>query len=251
MADPVTLTRWRRQLREDQPLSFEATYFSPDQHVVGLEVTTRGGVNYSLDGQRVPFNPLAAKFIAMRTEYDLYGEEHERWKKADSIERLAMLFRVDPLLIENILPEAQKGSRFLRKLSIQENEVEENTEEDETSKNQRYLAVEFKGSGASSYGMLSHGEQEEVKMAIGLALARFWSRHMPTVLVFSHLAMDLQGIKDWANRLSATDDQFQTIIELPMEPDDFCELNLIGAELVYLEGKPPNVTIQQAGQSSS
>ena len=251
MSDPVTLTRWRRQLRQDQPLSFEVTYFSPDQHVVELELTTIGGINYSLDGRSVPFNPLVTKFITTESEYEFDDNERERWKEADTIERLAMLFHVDPLLIENILPQAQKNSRFLRKLSIQENETEEETAEAEETKSGRYLAVEFEGSGASSYGMLSHGEQEEVKMAIGLALAQFWSEYMPTVLVFSHLAMDLSRIKDWANRLGTTNDQFQTVIELAMEPESFFELNSIGAEFVYLEGKPPNVKIQQAGQTNS
>jgi hypothetical protein len=94
-------------------------------------------------------------------------------------------------------------------------------------------------------GQISSGELAEVVMSIGIAIAQFSARYMPTVFVLDELAVSLDnsGLQDAVDRLSNSDINFQTIIAIPTREIDYSALIHLGGSVVWLDGKIPSVSI--------
>jgi hypothetical protein len=248
-----SLSRWRTQYREDPPLQFTTTYFDPLRHMVDVAVSASGDIKYCVDSQDVMFHPFPTRFVTVRRPEAttvLGIGTGEAWDRMDDVERIAATLRVDVLHVENAISQVPNLGLMVKGLRIEEKDKVEAGDEDEEEGDgdtRREIIVNFGRGHKLHYSALSSGEQIEVLVEIGVTLAMFWARYVPTVLIFAVTALDRPALIGWAKRLLGVDFLFQTIIELPERPTYLNEEPRGRWEVVALSGCPPKVRVHQAG----
>ena len=98
------------------------------------------------------------------------------------------------------------------------------------------------------FRLLSGSEAERVRvlMELGMLTARRLAVTNPTLLILDSGvgALDNDWLKRYGQILTSPAVEFQTVASLPLRNVDFDKLRWGGWRVIWLDGKPPNVTIQ-------
>lgn len=252
VSDPAWgLSRWRRTYGQNQPLSFEVTYYTPKECFIQVKVKADESVDFLLDGRPVPIIPFDTHFLVVRKpdKADVDDLDKSKWDRWSDTQRIAYALKVDLIALENIL--ALVGSEERRKVSkLWREPISDFVNDEEASLERERLMVALRGreSFPLPFGMLSGGEQLVVLIEIGIALASFFAEHAPTVLILEDFwAFDGANRSFWASILSSAELAFQTIVEITAEQADIQLLLKASCEVVSLTGDRPHVAIEQFG----
>jgi hypothetical protein len=107
------------------------------------------------------------------------------------------------------------------------------------------VSVEIKGNkGPMDFGQLSGSEQSRVIIEIGIAIAHFYSKFVPTVFVLDlpGTFLDDAGVSEYAGYLLSKEFDFQTILISPVPRE---KVQWTGWEIARLVGAMKEVTIEQ------
>ena len=90
-------------------------------------------------------------------------------------------------------------------------------------------------------------------MEIGTAVAAFSSEYVPTLLILDSFAamLDNAHLIEATTLLSSETKRFQTIMAIPSRDIDYNKLSAAGANLFYLTGNIPRVTISTSQEVGS
>ena len=97
--DTPKLQRWRKP---DIPIKYALRYFCPDEMNIGLSIDEQGELRYSLNGKRIPFNPVQYHIVFPRSEPRRYNPPEQG---RDDVSHFSDVFSIDESLIEQIASE--------------------------------------------------------------------------------------------------------------------------------------------------
>lgn len=227
--NPAVLERWNPTKNAKSGLMFTVTYFTPERHVVGVEVNRAGKVQYQVDGQEVPYNPYPIRFIVLRALRQMQSSED-----LTELQRIAVLLETDPVVVEKLLPSVGHDTfSIVNRLWLSK-------ESGET-----VLLTDVRGTFPGlEFTSLSSGEKAVVLIELAIAMARFSARYVPTVLVIDGESLNVAHsiLEKYVNFLVAPEQLFQTIVEIV---DDGVQCSWRGCQLVTLKGAWANVVIEQ------
>jgi hypothetical protein len=178
----------------------------------------------------------------------LRDHEKEAWETWSDVERISAALHIDVMELENIFPYVGDSGRFVQKVWVEEGSSSASEDDQESQRSVLKVKLQTHGNFFPSFGMLSGGEQVYVLIEIGIAIARFSARYVPTILILDTFrTLDSAGQKEWARYLSEPEHLFQTIVEAHLDLNLAEMASSAAWEVVTLEGKPPSVEIHQIG----
>lgn len=226
LGDPASLNRWLIARRTSLDVSYQATYFDPEER--RIDVTCQNHrVIYLVNGKESPFNPFAPRIVHLK-------ETRPRWDEQNDLDIVAEQLGVDPLIIRNILP---KLGSFRYGRTRQARIVD-------TEGGARIIAdIETTHPGLL-FRQLSSGEQACLAIDVAIALASSSAEYYPTILILDDVpcALDKELLAQYLEELGSSNNVFQAICVFPHEK----RIEWKGWERVLLVGIPPNVHIDQS-----
>jgi hypothetical protein len=246
VSDPARgLKRWKSRVRNDPAPWFEVTYFSPMENVVRVRISNTGKPAFRLNKTPVPFNPISTRFIVIQRidRGDLEEHEKDAWENWSDLERISAALHIDIVELENILQHVGRPDRFIQRVW-----VDKATTGPDGLRGEVKVKLKSHGKFYPTFSSLSGGEQVDLLIEIGIALAGFSAQYVPTVLVLDAFrSLDAAGQKYWSSYLSEPEHLFQTIVEAHLD-SALAGVFSPNWEVVTLEGRPPNVAIHQLGE---
>lgn len=220
--DPVHLHRWLKN-PVTTPLRISVVYYSSDaEHRVDIS-TALNSVEYILNSQSVPFNPVPFRSVLMNAP---------SWREDDesSLSYLARHIGEDIVVAKNLLelvPELGSG-------------VFERVEVDGES---GVVYAQSEGKNIFEFRVVSGGMQMRLAVDMALVKARVLARYYPTVLILDRGmgAIDRYGWEHYVEYLTSLQ-ELQTIIVSAHWHRDF---DWQGWEVTQLRGSVPDVALEQ------
>jgi hypothetical protein len=229
ISNPAILERWRPPVGAASGLLFNVTYFTPQRHMIGVEISGSESIRYRVDDQEVPYNPYPIKFIVVRPQRAAKFRD-----KLSDLQRIAVMLGTDVAAVEELLPRVGHGLvNNVNRLWLSK------------KGHKLRLLTDVRGTCPGlDFNHLSSGEQACVLVELGIALARFSAQYVPTVLVIDSQDLNLPPhiLKDYVDVLLAPENLFQSVLEVLADGD---QLSWRGCELVMLKGKVSDVRIEQ------
>jgi hypothetical protein len=221
ISDPAWgLRRWRNTHGYNEPVSFEATVFTPTKFVVGIHVADSSRIRFELNGEPIPYNPIPTRVITIIDFERARIEDHERaaWENWSDLRRISAALHIDEVSLENILPQTGADARIVQKVWT-EMDTKTDDESDEDYVPRELLKVKLRHHGFSlSFLQLSTSEKALVLIELGIALASFSAQYVPTVLVLDSFSLfDQFNRAELVARIGSSECLFQTIIEVGSE----------------------------------
>ena len=223
---PSILERWTHLVRGGD-LIFTVTLCNPEEHTISVKCDANS-IQHILDSIQVPFNPIPVKFVYLEFKSSSFR------RGQSDLDYIQSHFTVDPVIMRNCA--ALLGSQLT-------NSVQHFTVND--SQQPGAVSVEIKGNkGPMDFGQLSGSEQSRVIIEIGIAIAHFYSKFVPTVFVLDlpGTFLDDAGVSEYAGYLLSKEFDFQTILISPVPRE---KVQWTGWEIARLVGAMKEVTIEQ------
>lgn len=226
ISSPKILEKWYQAIAK-KDLSFSVTFFNPEEHKIDVTFST-DEVQYYLDGNQVPFNPLPVKFVFVEIKTKGWGDEQTDWEYIHSH------FEIDSIALRNcagIL--GNQLHNFVQRLTIDDSEISARVMINIDGRNE-----------PCPFGALSGSEQSRVIIELGAAMAYSYSKYIPTVFVLElgGTFLDDTGVSNYAEWLLSKEFSFQTIV---LSPDPRDKVDWTGWELAEFFGDSQDVTIGQ------
>jgi hypothetical protein len=243
------LRRWRNTYRNDEPLSFEATIYTPTKFVVGVQIVDTSKIRFELNGEPIPYNPIPSRVITIIDVEKARIADHEKavWEGWSDLRRISVAIHVDEITLENILPQVGGDDQIVQKVWVEMDTKPEYESEDYIVR--ELLMVKLKHHGFSlSFFQLSSSEQALVLIEMGIVLASFSAQYIPTVLVLDLFSLFDQFHRiELAERFASSKYLFQTIIEIGSEDGSVNFSIKPSWEVVSLIGSRREVQVLQLG----
>ena len=209
-------------------LSVEVNYLDPTSHSAKVSFLSGTSPKYSLDGAltTMPIAPLRVIFPGMLR---VFPEE-----KPNDLERMSTALRLHPYEVMALCEDVSSGgSPYVTHASFHD--------DDEGC----HMLAAVRGGSPLPLPALSHSECARVLMELAMLAASRLAATSPTILVLDSGAwtLDTNWLKRYGELLASTTFGFQTVASIPSRNINFDELRWAGWKIVWLHGKPPNVTI--------
>jgi hypothetical protein len=236
--DHRQLWRWLPRPQNAQVLDLELRYQQPESKRVRLQVNPSGTIGFKIGEQASPVQPFPMRFVFLREE-----SGSKALDEMDDVELVCDRLNIDPLILPGLMPYVggTDGLGFAKNLKFTE-EVDRD-EGAEPKITRRFRADVVGTSTGLWFRGLSHGEQVLVLLELAVALARFYSQQVPTMLILDR-GMHQFPARFFAHlyeKLAAAEAAFQTIVVVPGEPSGMAELNWFGWTVARLvPGERPN-----------
>lgn len=244
------LRRWRNTYGKDEPLSFEATLFTPTKFVVGIHVEDSSKIRFELNGEPIPYNPISIRVITIIDVEKARIADHEKtvWESWSDLRRISSAIHIDEISIENILPQVGAGERTVQRVWV-EMDTKSEYESDEDFSPRELLMVKLKHHNFNlSFFQLSSSEKALVLIELGIALASFYAQYTPTVLVLDLFSLfDQFHRTELVARISSSEYLFQTIIEVGAKDGQVDFQIKPSWEIATLVGSSRDVQVFQLG----
>ena len=210
-------------------LSVEVNYLDPMSHSAKVSFLSGSSPKYSLDGAftAIPTAPLRVIFPGVLR---FFPEE-----KPNDLHRVSTALRLHPYEVLALCEDVSSGgSPYVTHASFHD--------DDEGC----HMFAAVKGGSPLPLQTLSHSECARVLMEFAMLAAGRLAVTRPTILILDSGAwtLDTSWLKRYGELLASTTFGFQTVASMPSRGVDFDELRWAGWKIVWLDGKPPNVTIQ-------
>lgn len=219
--DPTALWRWVKPFNSACQLRYRITYYTEEEHQILVE-TGRDEVQYSLDGQAAPYNPLPFRVIAVM-------EERKHDPKKTHLQQISELLNINTFTARNAIYSLEASNPVIQKIRINSDES---------------VDIVIRGTPIeATWNSISHSEQVKLVIELALILAKTTSRYLPTLLVLEWgvARLDNLGLSLIANRLADPQCKFQSVIIAPPRKG----LNWNGWQVAHLRHEAPKISIQQ------
>jgi hypothetical protein len=179
-------------------------------------------------------NPYKMNLICPRSSQPLRVTPEE---KRDDLLLMAGILAIDPALVENVVDEIHAFPHAnVRKIRFKHED------------DRRTMWLDLDGAVPGlSFNALGGIQQETVLIEFATALARFWGRYAPTLLIMDGFIFGF--FKGWFNyhshRLLDPENRFQTVLTMPTQKLDLGEVQLNGWQVIRTHGQPPHCKVEQ------
>ena len=228
IGDESYLRRWRKVFPPARCLDVEVAYFDPLERNVRFHISLDEKIDYWVSGKPVPLQPLKVNFVQPKDPSRIAN-----WKKLDDLGKLAAMLSLPETIVQKILESKLPETRLIRGWRI-------------TQKGKkRIIHVVQRDALELPMSVISHSELAYLVMDIAMAVAEITSAYSPTVLVLDSVPAHLDNthLIEVVQMLSARSKSFQSILTIPTRKIVYDELLNAGANLFFLKGKTPNVTV--------
>jgi hypothetical protein len=103
--NPSILERWRPPVGAASGLLFSVTYFTPQRHMIGVEISGSESIRCRVDDQEVPYNPYPIKFKVVRPRRAAKFRD-----KLSDLQRIAVMLGTDVAAVEELPPRVGHGA---------------------------------------------------------------------------------------------------------------------------------------------
>lgn len=230
LSDTEPLERWLTD--RSRTVSYAVKIANPADHLIRVTLDPHR-VQYTIDGQGTPANPIPLKFIHVR--HPTRRALREDGQPITDIEYIASALRVAPRSLLNFLPLVEETGVFVKQLRLEKDED----------------GIEYLSTNVSStipglpFASLSGGETRIVIIELAISMAQFYSRFHPTMLMIElgELSVSDDVVTTYWSLLQSKQFQFQTIFTT--HTIETLQPQWKGWGLVELSGSPPTVQVLQ------
>ena len=233
LGDPSRLRRWDHPRETDRRLHLQVTYFDPREQHARIEVAAPDSIMYYLEDKRVPFYPLKLGLVHLPQYLIRPASEDLR----DELQLVSDVLRIPTTTLRNLIPCVnQNNEGCVRNLRLVGNE------------GKLMLLADHEGEKkARCFRETSDSQQGKVLIELCVAMARFSSEFLPTILMIEGgiLSFDPKNFARYAEYFMSGGHHFQTIVMLIRSPTGGSK-EWSGWEFVRLVGEKTSVTIDQS-----
>jgi energy-coupling factor transporter ATP-binding protein EcfA2 len=235
LGDPSELRRWDHPREEQPKLKLQVTYFDPIEKHARIEVIEKDVIKYFLEDREVPFYPLKLGLVRL-PQYFIRQPPHEEDKR-DELQLVSDILNVSTSTVRNLIPHVNRHNQgSVKNLRFVENG------------NGWMLLADHEGeSKVRCFRDTSDSQRAKTLMELCVALARFSSEYLPTILMIEGgiLSLDPYNFAKYAEYLLSSEHHFQTILMLIRVPR-IDTIRWSGWEFARLVGTNRNVIIDQS-----
>lgn len=230
VANPERLWRWTKKHAATNGIHLNLSYYDPEERCVDFQIDSSGELRYHVDGQPVPFHPQPVKLILVADSPEARREQE------DDLRKLSLMTGLE----EHVLVGAAGYVGVSDMDSVRNIRFEQWDGE-------RVMTVDVDGTAPGlCFVALSGSEQTRVLMEYCAAVARFYARFTPTVLMIdTTYTLNESALSRYVSYFAHHANTFQTVLTTPheqaLEPS---RMRLAGAHLVRLVGSVSNVVIE-------
>ncbi len=207
------------------------SFLNPKLNNIEVIVDENSVLNYRIQGEKVPFNPIGLRIIRLT---NVWFKEDD-----DDLYILSNALSLPPQAILNLIDEIHSFPHARVKNIRFEPDVED-------GKTNLYCDVEGNAPGLS-LNLISGSGVESVLFEFATAAARVCGKYIPTLLILDGCPIvNLDRFFDnYTSHLLDPVNQYQTIMCIPARKLDLNSLKWKGWEVIRTKGNRPSVTLTQ------
>lgn len=237
------LWRWLPDYHKHCDLDMEVLCYMPEEESVRLTIKS-GSIAFSLNNADSPIPPLPLMAIFLKDPCPLRGHRGDEISVRDDIDSICARLGINEVTLRQLLPYVDKeGIGWVRNPRF----VEERQEDDDAVR--QTLVADFPGGWKKDlpYYIAENDQRTCLLIELAVALARFSSQFVPTILLLDGGMWELQipVLLELATHLSSPKLLFQTVIVVPNLPSEANRLQWAGWEIVRLRCGRRGTTISQ------